>query len=88
MCLYLYCVPDHIRTRAFTRQHKSASSLSGAINIHIFMCACGAPSTIGHSYLNATVGSTRMAFRAGNVTRPERDSAKQDTYDSEGERVG
>jgi len=49
MCLYLYCVPDHIRTRAFTRQNKSASSLCGAINIHIFMRAYGAPSTIGHS---------------------------------------
>ena len=65
MCLCLYCVPDHIRTRASTHQNKSASSLSGAINIHIFMGACGAPSTKGHSYLNATIGSTLVARRAG-----------------------
>jgi hypothetical protein len=55
MCLCLYCVPDHIRTRASTHQNKSASSLSGAINIHIFMGACGAPSTKGHSFENSSL---------------------------------
>gem|GEM_PF-2937387 len=65
MCLCLYCVPDHIRTRASTHQNKSASSLSGATNIHIFMRACGAPSTIGHSYRSASMGSRFAAFHAG-----------------------
>src|SRR6185437_9282439 len=39
MCLCLYCVPDHIHTRASTRQNNSASSLSGA-HQHTHFHAC------------------------------------------------
>lgn len=39
MCLCLYCVPDHIRTRALMRQNRSASSLSGAHH-HTHFHAC------------------------------------------------
>lgn len=48
-----------------SHQNSSASSPPRHIKVHIFMHACGAPSTIDHSYRRATIGCTDVARHAG-----------------------